>query len=369
MRPQDVLQEEQRCAEVSLDDSAHTICVAHADVKDGDPYEVDTGGGWRCCATGVQCVRCSAFLGVRVRYMERREGDGFVPDIFAMHDTRGVRVAPPNRHWLKRMGVLEPAARLFPAAVAAAEREEREEAYPVSMEPLPAEPSSGELAAAVLAAGWLAGSAAAEHAAEGPEVEAWDDDEHENEWGEGDECDECEEEEGGDEQMVVGAAAMGVSSSSSVADPAAEQKSLAVDQIFLGVRYLRVFDAHRHRPLSDLVPLLCRGCDRTLSYTDQLLCTRRRWGFGRNPPTPACFVNSLVASNIEVRGKYEEMLAQGLMDMSDVYCRCGKQVGYMFRHDKTPNRRNLNQVGRMGLVCSTFRVAPYQLSHAHVWAQ
>ena len=66
--------------------------------------------------------------------------------------------------------------------------------------------------------------------------------------------------------------------------------------------------------------------------------------------------------------RYEEMLAQGLMDMSDIFCKCGKQVGYMFRADKTPNRRNLNQVGRMGLVCSTFAVAPYQLSHAKVYA-
>ena len=137
-------------------------------------------------------------------------------------------------------------------------------------------------------------------------------------------------------------------------------------QIYLGVRYLRVLDAQRRRPLGELVPLLCRGCERPLSYTDQLLCTRRRWGFGRAPPSPACFVNSLVRAHVEVKGRYEEMLAQGLMDMSDVFCVCGKQVGYMFRQDKTPNRRNLNQVGRMGLVCSAFKVAPFQTPH--VWA-
>ena len=44
-----------------------------------------------------------------------------------------------------------------------------------------------------------------------------------------------------------------------------------------------------------------------------------------------------------------------------------RQVGYMFRADKTPSRRNLNQIGRMGLVCSRFRVATYQLSHAGVF--
>ena len=54
--------------------------------------------------------------------------------------------------------------------------------------------------------------------------------------------------------------------------------------------------------------------------------------------------------------------------MADVHCKCGKQVGYMFCADRTPARRNLNQVGRMGLVVSTFSVAPYQLPHAKVYA-
>ena len=68
-------------------------------------------------------------------------------------------------------------------------------------------------------------------------------------------------------------------------------------------------------------------CDRTLSYTDQLLCTKRRWGFGAGPPENACFTNSLVRHQYEARGEYEEHLAQGLMDMADVYCKCGKQAG------------------------------------------
>ena len=136
-----------------------------------------------------------------------------------------------------------------------------------------------------------------------------------------------------------------------------------VNQICLGIRYLRLLDAHHHgTPASCLVPLLCRSCDRTLSYTDQLLCTNRRWGFGRAPPEPACFVNSLVRHNVNVRGTYEEQLAQGLMLMADVYCKCGVQVGYSFEGDRTSNRRNLNQVGRKGLVCSRFYVAPYQIS-------
>jgi hypothetical protein len=72
-------------------------------------------------------------------------------------------------------------------------------------------------------------------------------------------------------------------------------------------------------------------------------------------------MNSLEQGNIEVRGRYEEQLAQGLMDMADVYCKCGAQVGYKFCKDKTPNNRNLNQIGRFGLVASRFKVAPYQV--------
>ena len=45
-------------------------------------------------------------------------------------------------------------------------------------------------------------------------------------------------------------------------------------------RYLRLIDAHSCQSVDSRVPILCNMCDRTLSYTDQLLCTRRRWGFG-----------------------------------------------------------------------------------------
>jgi hypothetical protein len=139
-----------------------------------------------------------------------------------------------------------------------------------------------------------------------------------------------------------------------------------VDQIHLGTRYLRVLDTHTNRLVAPLVPLRCRQCARTLSYTDQLLCTRRRWGFGRTTPQPACFVNSVVSSSIEVRSPYEAQLAQGMMLMGDVFCRCGCQVGYKFCGDRTPTQRNLNQVGRFGLVCSTFAVAPFQIVYPRV---
>ena len=68
----------------------------------------------------------------------------------------------------------------------------------------------------------------------------------------------------------------------------------------------------------------------------------------------------LLAQTLE--GCAEERLA--LMQMADVHCRCGKPVGYAFCGDKTPDRRNLHQVGRFGLVASRFRVAPYKLAGA-----
>ena len=151
-------------------------------------------------------------------------------------------------------------------------------------------------------------------------------------------------------------------------------------------------------PIQPVVPLLCVGCGSTLSYTDQIMCTKRRWGFGDGAPENACFMNSLVKgafvvgdscgarnSNLRVtapptyptpltascflsRRRYEEHLAQGLMEMADVHCKCGKQVGYKFCGDKTTTKRNLNQVGRYGLVSSCFSRAPYQLTRPHAAA-
>jgi len=142
-----------------------------------------------------------------------------------------------------------------------------------------------------------------------------------------------------------------------------------VEQVFLGTRYLRLLEAHHQRPLQDVIPLLCVGCGSTLTYTDQLLCTKRRWGFGRSVPESACYVNSVVRGAVVVKEPYLEHLAQGLMEMADVYCSCGMQVGYKFVADKTSMGRNQNQVGRYGLVCSRINVASFQLSHSKLHGQ
>ena len=132
--------------------------------------------------------------------------------------------------------------------------------------------------------------------------------------------------------------------------------------------YRLTLNAQTMAPIQPVVPLLCVGCGATLSYTDQIMCTKRRWGFGDGAPENACFMNSLVKGAFVVGDSYEEHLAQGLMEMADVHCKCGKQVGYKFCGDKTTTKRNLNQVGRYGLVSSCFSRAPYQLTRPHAAA-
>ena len=57
-------------------------------------------------------------------------------------------------------------------------------------------------------------------------------------------------------------------------------------------------------PIQPVVPLLCVGCGSTLSYTDQIMCTKRRWGFGDGAPENACFMNSLVKGAFVVGDSY-----------------------------------------------------------------
>lgn len=117
-------------------------------------------------------------------------------------------------------------------------------------------------------------------------------------------------------------------SESSVLQPTAPVGTLVwLEQCYLGARYLRLLDAHTDVPVHAVMPLLCTGCGRTLTFTDQLLCVKRRWGFNASPPERACYVNSLCKANIKRRADpFEEQLAQGRMDMDDVFCACGKQA-------------------------------------------
>ena len=365
VRPQDVLGEAERALEVSLDDSAYTIATNHADVREGEGYDLETTDGWRCSVRGVNCAQCNSFVGVKLKTIEQRPAERRPPrhaalDLLSeyLHDSRGVRLSPPDDRWLTASRAAAAAATAAAEAAAAPATPPPAATPPPVPSPAASEPRAASLRSAIGPVGAVAAVGEVTSVEEVMTVVQSDGTASEDE----DATDSLEDDSSYDDDSEGSSeeeAAASVMMMSTVEEPL---PPLSVEQIFLGVRYLRLVDARRNRPCSELVPMLCRGCERPLSYTDQLLCTRRRWGFGRGPPEPACFVNSLILENVEVRGRYEEMLAQGLMDMSDVYCKCGKQVGYMFRADKTPNRRNLNQVGRMGLVCSAFHVAPYQLS-------
>merc|ERR1719265_3045239 len=68
-------------------------------------------------------------------------------------------------------------------------------------------------------------------------------------------------------------------------------------------------------------------------------------------------MNSLCEGSYVARNCHEHRLAQGLFDMADVHCKiCMSQVGYAFVRDKSEEKRNVNQVGRFGLVCSRVRL-------------
>jgi len=281
VRPQDVLDGRRRAADVSIDDSALTICTESADVLEAESHAFESAGGWRYAFTAVRCPQCAVFLGVKLKTaFRKRMTHGSVLPL----DFRGVRVSTPNKAWIDD-ALRTVALQEGPSQAALA-------AGPVPLDGVVLQMVAPRDPQAV----WLRE-------------------------------DETEE-------------------------------TVPVDQVYLGARYLRVLDAHRSEPVEGPLPLLCRGCSRPLSYTDQLLCTNRRWGFGSSVPEPACFMNSVIGANVQVGPRYEEHLAQGRMEMADVYCQCGIQVGYKFCADRTPSKRNLHQIGRYGLVCSTFRAAP-----------
>eukprot|EP00996_Jenningsia_fusiforme_P000552 NODE_1490_length_1513_cov_17.487022_g1346_i0.p1 GENE.NODE_1490_length_1513_cov_17.487022_g1346_i0~~NODE_1490_length_1513_cov_17.487022_g1346_i0.p1 ORF type:complete len:459 (-),score=78.76 NODE_1490_length_1513_cov_17.487022_g1346_i0:137-1426(-) len=127
---------------------------------------------------------------------------------------------------------------------------------------------------------------------------------------------------------------------------------------FIGLRYLRLVGPSQQRR-----PVHCAGsggiCSSVLTYTDQILCTRRTWSIQNSAPEQACYVNSLLPGSYRVQNEQERNLAQGKFAMADVFCSvCEKQVGYTFIRDLSEGLQNLNQVGRFGLVVAAIHVSP-----------
>eukprot|EP00756_Hemistasia_phaeocysticola_P005101 Hpha_TRINITY_DN1316_c0_g1::TRINITY_DN1316_c0_g1_i1::g.93362::m.93362 len=137
--------------------------------------------------------------------------------------------------------------------------------------------------------------------------------------------------------------------------PGAASWPLALRLSFIGLRYTRLVDMQSGRSVLRRTPLHCTGCSEVMSWTDTFLCTKRRWGFGDGPSQGACYV-SAVSSTVIAKTQREERLAQGRFLMEDLHCICGKQIGYKFVRDLSRDQRNINQVGRYGLVASCFRL-------------
>ena len=107
----------------------------------------------------------------------------------------------------------------------------------------------------------------------------------------------------------------------------------------------------------DRVPIRCSQCERTLTFTDQLLCAERRWSFDDEPPSAACYVNSVELKNVtEIGSSYVERLAQGPFEMADLACQCGTRIGYKFVRDCSDTKRNIHQQGRYGIVLSRVKL-------------
>lgn len=69
-------------------------------------------------------------------------------------------------------------------------------------------------------------------------------------------------------------------------------------------------------------------------------------------------MNSVEEEQVTVGQPYQEHLGQGPFMMADVWCKCGKQVGYKFIKDRSASGRNKHHIGRFGLVNSCVEIVP-----------
>lgn len=108
------------------------------------------------------------------------------------------------------------------------------------------------------------------------------------------------------------------------------------------------------------VPLVCSGagaiggsCGAVLTWHSAVLSRRHCWDAGRGREL-AWYVNHLRKGSVVVRNECKKMLAQGPMIVGDVFCSaCNTQIGWKFVQDLGA-QQNFCQVGRFGLVLSSF---------------
>ena len=114
VRPQDLLSESEQAVDMSLDDSEFTICTESADVVEKHSYEVTADGVWCYQVGGLRCRGCDAFLGVKIKSVEKKpdprvdgEASRTMYDIFngLFRESRGVRISSPDQRWLRAVAM------------------------------------------------------------------------------------------------------------------------------------------------------------------------------------------------------------------------------------------------------------------------
>jgi len=108
------------------------------------------------------------------------------------------------------------------------------------------------------------------------------------------------------------------------------------------------------------ISLKCTGgqrdaCGAILAKAYSVLSFQHSWNVGRGTEI-AWFIDNV--SNVQESQTYSKLLAQGPIDVANISClSCQAQVGWKFCADRQPNQPNAHQIGRYGLVLSSFRLS------------
>lgn len=107
-------------------------------------------------------------------------------------------------------------------------------------------------------------------------------------------------------------------------------------------------------------PLRCSGarggavCGQVLSDMNDVLSWHHSWSPPGGPVEDAWYVNSMVEGSAHVGPPRRRRLAQGPMEVADVFCSvCDGVVGWRFARDLDPAQTNRNQLGRFGICRSS----------------
>lgn len=96
-------------------------------------------------------------------------------------------------------------------------------------------------------------------------------------------------------------------------------------------------------------------CGQALCSADSVLSRHHCWRPPGSSVEGAWYINEFLPGSVDVGQPSPRNLAQGSMETADVTCRaCGGYVGWKFAKD-LEGSRNVHQVGRFGLCCSSIQ--------------